>query len=917
MNPNLPSGTVTFLFTDIEGSTRLWQEKPQAMAVSHARHDAILRQAIESNDGYIFRTVGDSFHAAFRTALDGLQAALSAQRELQAESWGETGALRVRMGLHTGAAEISMDGSNQYFEGYTTIASAQRVMSVAHGEQVLLSQTTHDLLVNDLPEKVSLRDMGEHRLKDLRSPLRLYQLVVPGLAQDFPAIQSLDTLPNNLPLQLTSFIGRRKELADILELLESVRLITLTGSGGTGKTRLSQEVGAQALANFTHGVWFIELETLTDPSQIIPVMAQVFGLQEQPSNPLASLVVDYLREKDALLIFDNCEHLVDACARLADDFLHHCAGLKIIASSREALEIPGEVAYRLPPLAESELTQLFLERARQANPRFQATEANTAAITRICSRLDGIPLAIELAAARVKLLSPEQIATRLDDRFHLLVSGSRTALPRQQTLRALIDWSYDLLSEQECTLLRRLSVFMGGWTLEAAEAISPDLDVLYLLDQLINKSLVFTMEGKTATRYRLLETIRQYGRQKLVEAGELEATADKHARYFLQLAIDSENKLNTAEAFKWMDILEADHENLRATLEWDLKRDVESALKIIGVVTLFWSGRGYPAEGRAWAEAAIACAEALPPVEGEAAIQRKKLVAYALGSLLTLLVYHGDIPNAEIASEKCAALARELGDNKLLAKALTYFCTGRLVTGDTRDVEAKMNEALQAARLSGDANSLGLALGITAELLMLLDKDPETMQAYIKESIALLQETGDLWGFSIVSVGLGMGAKFKGRYEEARARFSVLQPVLHEIGDEHRLNLIQSELAHLDRYEGHFEKAERKYHETIVKWQKLGHRAAVAHQLEALAFIAIAQERLERAARLLGAAQALRDKIHIQMSPAEQVEYDKEVTNLRGALDELRFTTLWNEGRSMTTDRTIQFALETAPSIQG
>ncbi|HEX6033474.1 MAG TPA: adenylate/guanylate cyclase domain-containing protein, partial [Anaerolineales bacterium] len=513
----LPSGTVTFLFTDIQDSTHLWQEQPEAMSVAHKRHDAILRDAIESNNGYIFQVVGDSFSAAFHNTSDCLHAAVSAQRALQtdpallAKHPDGTGtsqvSIRVRMGLHTGTAELLRDGSGKY-DGYVTVASTQRVMSVAHGGQILLSQTTFDLLQDHLPEGTGLRDMGLHRLKGLHAPLHLYQLVAPGLTQDFPAIPSLEAFPNNLPVQLTSFIGREKEIGEMERLLGSARLVTLTGSGGTGKTRLSQEVGAQTLTNFPHGVWLVELASLTEPSQIMPALAQAFGLQELPFNSLTNVVKDYLRDKKLLLILDNCEHLIAACSHLADDLLHHCAGLKILVSSREALGIAGEVSYHVPSLADSESTQLFVDRARTVNPNFHLTESNALFVAQICSRLDGIPLAIELAAARVKLLSPEQIAARLDDRFRLLVGGSRTALPRQQTLRALIDWSYDLLSEEEKGLFRIASVFVGGWTLEALEVVAGDADTLEHLEQLVNKSMVITEEHGSEMRYFMLETIR-------------------------------------------------------------------------------------------------------------------------------------------------------------------------------------------------------------------------------------------------------------------------------------------------------------------------------------------------------------------------------------------------------------------------
>ncbi|HMX21252.1 MAG TPA: adenylate/guanylate cyclase domain-containing protein, partial [Anaerolineales bacterium] len=476
----LPFGTVTFLFTDIEGSTKLWEQHPEAMKTALAKHDSILKDAIESNRGHVIKTTGDGFHAVFATAMDGINASVTAQRELHSSFFLHPSSLslKVRMGIHTGEAELR---NNDYYGG--TLNRAARLMSVANGGQVLLSNTTADLVREQLPAEITLRDLSEHRLKDLTRPERIFQIVHPELPSEFPPIKTLDAFPNNLPAQLTSFIGREKEINEIINALNTSRLVTLTGSGGTGKTRLSVEVGSQLLTNFQHGVWLVELAPLSNEAQIIPALAQAFGLQELPFNPLAKLVDDYLRDKKLLLILDNCEHLIDACARLADHLLHLSAGVKILASSREALGIAGEVAYRTPSLADSESTSLFLDRARAANSKFSLTESNASAIAQICHRLDGIPLAIELAAARTKILSAEQIATRLDDMFRLLVGGSRTALPRQQTLRALIDWSYDLLSDEEKRLLQFASVFVGGWTLDALEFVANEPNTLELLEQ--------------------------------------------------------------------------------------------------------------------------------------------------------------------------------------------------------------------------------------------------------------------------------------------------------------------------------------------------------------------------------------------------------------------------------------------------
>ena len=477
-----PTGTVTFLFTDIEGSTKLAQQHPAEWESARQRHHAILREATEAHQGYVFQVIGDAFCVAFPTASDALQAALDAQRALQAEAWGET-PIRVRMGLHTGAAD-ARDGD---YHGYLTLAHVQRVMSTAYGGQTLVSNATASLLSGQLPDGAALRDMGEHRLKGLLNPEHLWQWSPPDLPQDFPPLQSLNAIPNNLPIQVTSFVGRERELAELQRLLTTTRLLTLTGSGGTGKTRLSLQVAAEVLDNFKDGVWFVELAPLADPALVPQTVATVLGVREEPGRPLLATLIDWLRPKQLLLILDNCEHLIDACARLADAVLHAGRETQILASSREALGIAGETAYRVPSLecpnaaqasqeTVEQLTQyaavqLFIERATQSLTTFTVTNANAPAVAQICYRLDGIPLAIELAAARVRGLSVEQIAARLDDSFQLLTGGSRTALPRQQTLRALIDWSYNLLSEPEQRLLQRLSVFAGGWTLEAAEAV--------------------------------------------------------------------------------------------------------------------------------------------------------------------------------------------------------------------------------------------------------------------------------------------------------------------------------------------------------------------------------------------------------------------------------------------------------------
>ncbi|HEX9091999.1 MAG TPA: adenylate/guanylate cyclase domain-containing protein, partial [Anaerolineales bacterium] len=475
-----PSGTVTFLFTYIEGSTSLARADPDHWEALRQQHHAILLSAIETHHGYVFQIIGDAFCAAFSKASDALQAASAAQTGLHANHWG-IASIKVRMGIHTGSAEVQVSGE---YNGYVTLSRVQRIMSAGHGGQTLLSQATQELVRDELPENLSLRDLGEHRLKDLIHPEHIYQLNIPGLPDEFPPIQTLDSYRHNLPVQLTSFIGREKEMAEIKQALAEHHLVTLTGPGGAGKTRLSLQVAAELIDGFADGVWFVDLAPLTDPAFVPHAMASALNLREEGAAPLMDLLANYLQRRELLIVLDNCEHLVEASARAADLLLHASPQLKIIATSREGLGLAGEKTFPVPSLSFSsirhpspaalsqyEATRLFIDRALLVQPHFSVNNENAPAVAQICYRLDGIPLAIELAAARVKAMSPEQIATRLDDSFRLLTGGSRTALIRQQTLRAMIDWSWELLSDNERRLLQRLSVFAGGWTLEAAETV--------------------------------------------------------------------------------------------------------------------------------------------------------------------------------------------------------------------------------------------------------------------------------------------------------------------------------------------------------------------------------------------------------------------------------------------------------------
>lgn len=913
----LPTGTVTFLFTDIEGSTQLWEKHPEEMKLAIATHDAILREAIEANHGSIIKTTGDGVHAVFSTAIDAINAAIVAQRNFQYPI--NNIEIKIRMGLHTGEAELRAD---DYYG--QTLNRAARIMSAGHGGQLLISSVTAELAREHLPENSSLHDLGEHRLKNLSKTEHLFQVNTTDLLTEFPALKSLPALQNNIPIQVTSFIGRERELEEAKQKLEAARLLTLIGPGGTGKTRLSIQLAADLLPSFKDGVWFIELAPITEPSLVLQAVAKVFDVREQPGMPISELVFNYLRDKHLLLMLDNCEHLVEACARLADQFLHASSNLKILASSREALGINGETVYRVPSLSlppdfrslkdfgsliQIESIQLFLDRASAVNPKFSLTEKNAASVAQICHRLDGIPLAIELAAARITVFSAEQIAARLDDRFKLLTGGSRTALPRQQTLRALIDWSYDILSEEEQKLFRQLSIFAGGWSFETAEAIFSDLNVLDLLTQLINKSLVVVEESAEA-RFRLLETVRQYARDKLLESGEGEDVRNKHLAYFLELVEAAEPHLEGFEYLEWSAKLNNEYDNIRAALEWGLTKDIEAALRLVGTISFFWLTKGYSAEGYRWAKEVLEKAKAYTRSNPE--IGKKFLNAHAKAylALSRIATDLGDNKIVCSAANESIALARKTGDMQILAYAIALLSNGKANLGDIEEAYKLAQESLAIAREAGDGPALGYALVTMGELTAIAMQDLEKALAYGEEAIAYSEAGGNRWGSSMTIFGLGYFARSIGNYEQARSRFKACLPVFQEFGDKHRINMIQSELAHIEREQGQFGQALPMYRETILEWQRLGHRAALAHQLECFAFIAKAQEQPERAARLFGTAEALREKISIAMTPQERIQYEREINDLRANMDEKSFLSLWAEGRGLNVERAVDFALE-------
>jgi predicted ATPase/class 3 adenylate cyclase len=880
--PDLPSGTVTFLFTDIEGSTQAWERNPAAMRTTLERHDALLRRVIESHGGHVFKTMGDAVCAAFHIPADALKSALAAQLALEEEPHGEAGQLRVRMALHVGAAEAR----NGDYAG-STLNRVARLLAAGHGGQTLVSQAVYDLIGDALPEGVALRDLGAHSLKDLQQKVQIYQLVHAALPAEFPPLKSLDVLPNNLPTQPTSFVGREREMAEIKRLLALTHLLTLTGAGGNGKTRLALQVAADLLEDYPDGVWLIELAALADTSLVPQAVASALGVREQPGRPLTQTLAEFLKARKALLVLDSCEHVLEACLPLAALLLRACPGVRILATSREALNVPGEASWMVPPLSapdprslpsapvalvsalnQYEGIRLFVERAVLGKSDFALTERNAAALAQICHRLDGIPLAIELAAARVKAMSVDQIATRLDDRFRLLTGGSRMLLPRHQTLRATMDWSYDLLTEGERALLRRLSVFAGGWTLEAAESVCQgdgieEWEVLELQTHLVEKSLVTVEESPGGeTRYRTLGTVQQYARDRLMETGEAAQLRNRHRDWFLELAERAGSELRGPEQARWLDRLEQEHDNLRTALEWSQAKPegAEAGLRLAGSLYRFWYVRGYLSEGQQWLEGALSTSS------GAAALPRAK----ALHGAGYLTWGQGDLPRARALLEESLALYRKLGDRRGLARTLNSLGLVGFELGETDRASSLWEEGLSLAREIGAQDLVSTLLNNVGEAAR-IQGDYERARKLYEEALDMDGEVSTQ-GTAIRLMNLGLVAYSQGDYAAARSFFA----------------------------------------KGLGIGRKLRDKGSIASCLEGLAGVYGVREEPERAARLLGAAEALRKAINSPVQTGDRADYDRFVAAARSGLSEETFAVAWAEGQGMAIEQAIAYGLEEA-----
>jgi predicted ATPase len=830
---DLPTGTVTFLFTDIEGSTRLLHEMgAAAYAEALAEHRRVLREAFARHGGVEVDTQGDAFFYAFATVPGAVEAAAEGQRALR------SGPIRVRMGVHTGTPHVGKEG----YVG-TDVHRAARIAAAGHGGQVLLSEATRALV-----DASALRDLGEHRLKDLSAPERLYQL---GEAEFLP----LKTLfRTNLPVPPTPFLGREQELRDVVELLQrsDTRLLTLSGPGGTGKTRLALQTAAEAAERFPDGLVWVALAPLRDPALVVAAVAQALELKEEPERPLAETVVDYLSRRRQLLLLDNAEHLLPQAAADIARFLQ-APTVTLLITSRERLQLQGEQVWAVQPLVSEDGLALFTARAGALGVPLAASPA----VRSLCERLDNLPLALELAAARAMLFTPEQLLERLGQRLDLFKAG-RDADPRQQTLRATIGWSHDLLDEDERRLFRRLAVFVGGCTYEAAEAVceaDPDR-----LQSLLDKSLLRRRDSVLGARCWMLETIREYAEEQLEAAEEGGALRRRHAEHFLRLAERAEPELKRAQQHEWLELLGAEHDNLRAALSWAREsgsHDVE--LRLVGALGRFWYVRGHVSEGRLWVEGALA------RVGDEPSLAR----ARALTAASYLAALMADVERLAETSDERLQLFRQLGDREGVAEALVDLGRVAFSRGDLDDASSLMESAL-----------------------------------------AVSKESGDRWATALAEMGLTTIALQEGDFERAQVEAKEAVSISREIGVADWIAAALANLGHAKLPEGGLA-AKSAYLESLSVCREIGAKEASTWALDGLAAATEAAGDARSAVTLLAAAENVRAAagIDIDSQPYEAELHARTKGAARRELDESAFQEAFAAGASMSWEDAIDYAL--------
>ena len=959
----------TFLFTDIESSAKLWENAPEQMKTALGRHHTILQEAIVSNGGDVFQIVGDAFCAVFPTVPSAVSAASTAQSELYQEEWDLPFPIRVRMGIHTGEAEpTSNDSPTGGYASNQTLNRVARILSAAHGGQVLLSLATKELAKNLLPANMELRDMGEHYLKNLVHPEHLFQLDIAGMPSDFPPLNTLGSARHNLPVQLTNFIGREQEITVVHGYLskKDIHLVTLIGPAGIGKTRLSIEAVRAELSDFPDGVFFIALAPLGDSSLVAPTIAQTLGFVETKNRSPFERLKDGIGDKQMLIVLDNVEHLVEETATLVSDLLLACPRLKILTTSREALRIPGEWLYSVPTLSIPAETQLqaidmetvsqyaaltlFAERARAVRSDFALNAENIEAVAMICTQLDGLPLAIELIAARIRLMSPQALLERLSGQFTLYADGMRAVSARQKTLHGAIAWSYDLLSPEEQKLFTHLSVFSGGFTLEKAKSIFsrtiPNKSVSDLMASLLDKSLLQrTLDARGEPRFSMLVTIQQFALDRLRHMDEETEVRNWHLAYFLELAKQADQEIHGPHQVEWLDILEAEHDNYRAVLGWCISSGyTEPALYLIGSFSgpgRLWSVRGYFSEARKWFDKV----QLLPDHS-----RYPLLYATALNGMSFIASLQGDYSSAIHMAEESQSICEPLGSAGEIGLGGALYGIGLAEfwgLGDNRRARDCFERAAAIYRTRGNHWEQALALfrlGVVARD----HKNHEQSRSFLEKSLAVFKDLGDAFGLGRVYEMLGYLFSDQGDYGQARAmqeqallynrrlhfHFGVLNSLtslgnIYRIqGDFHQAEVYLGEASRTCRefnmlndfllfclgcvklHRGNYTDAKTHFIEFI----RMNHKQGVLNQVgEGLIGLAAAKAGLhqnEHAARLVGAGQAIHEAITWVMKTSDRIEIDPLLIIAREQLGNAKFDDLMAEGRAMTMEQAIAYALE-------
>ena len=836
-----PGGNVYFLFTDIEGSTKLAQEHSDSLNDLLDLHNTILRRSFESTGGHVFKIVGDAFCCAFSTLEGAVNAAVCAQQEMRRQDWGPA-VLRVRMGIHSGFAE--WNGSD--YMGYLTLARTNRIMSAANGGQVVISA---DALGSDEENRVrgdgdgsqsdsgiGYRRLGVCRLKDLVEPVTLFQITADGLEKEFPPLKTLDLNPNNLPIQLTSFIGRSKELEELKQLIGEKRLVTLLGPGGTGKTRLALQAAAEVIDDFPNGVWLIDLAPISEPELFGETLLSALGVADDYGKSPQEALVQFLRNKEALIIFDNCEHIIETVSPAVEDILKGAERVKVLGTSRESLRCSGEHVFKISSLrhpgpgekpspaelAGYEAVRLFIERALSVNPAFRITESNASDLSEICFQLDGIPLAIELAAARTKLLPLAEIRKRLGDRFNLLKGGNRTALPRQKTLRAMIDWSHDLLNEEEKIMWRRLSVFYGGWKLEDAEAVCTDgiissNDVLNICENLTEKSIVYFSESKQ--RFGMLETIRQYGREKLRETGEDEIVCRSHLEHFLKFCEDGIGDYTGPRSGERLAAIEAEYPNIQAALKWSADNGIfEEGNRLACSLGKFWEMRGHTLEASAWLDKLLAGREVLKPETLADSLKLAGIVHSILGAA----------ENAMSFLKEAIEIYKTLDNPAGLSQALNLVGLTHYDLGNFDDSRTYLIQSLEMKRIFGSPISICSSLNSLGLLCNHLGNYDEAMK-YYEEALSIAEEMKDDNYLGILYNNIAEVAESKGEQQKAFEFFGRSMELDLKTGNKHGLIISLVNMGQIDFRQNRIESALEKYNECLKLAEETGFRLGEDH----------------------------------------------------------------------------------------